>query len=402
LLSTHNIVKKYRLNLSVVTRALVVSGKDMLLGEDVIVIGNYAYIIDTNKLIKEIIEKTKGVHIFSKILERNTRDKGGIISTLIRDYNIDIRRVSSREIYVADRRATNYKIVKSNTVINNRYAIPGTELKGVIRTALLYWLVKENINGLRDEISKRIDELGQNLIDPKNAGWKIESLIKYILKIPKQARNREVTHYYDVMKNLQISDPLDINEKTVLDTLVVAKRRDPLNMIKSITPVICLSQGAEMLYELNIYKEPPVPTPIHGDIRKLYMETIPYVFKALKEYSLALIDYEKNLLAQYQSIATKDFVEKLESWRSAVSSNSNVFYIKIGFGANMYSKTIYLALPVDLREKLENAMTNIVKARSRGKITVWDHRTLKLVGSDHLRGKITPFAWSKIILTPWE
>ncbi|GEM_PF-3067313 len=390
----------YDVTLEVLTRVLVGSNRDLLLGEDVIIRENKAYIINFERVIEKIFSQGRSILQLSDLLSNLKRNRRtGILSTLLKTYNINLEEVAKRVVETTDNRVEKYKILKNNIVLNDVYCVPGTEIKGVMRTALIYWIVKNNIDYFRKGLLQVIDELKNGDIRDKDAGWIIEKYLKTVLRFEElNPKYRKVIHYYDVLKNIQITDPYYVNENVVLDSIVVAKRKNPFKDIISIIPAICLNRDAKMSYELNIYDEPVMPTRLHKELRDLYENTIPYIWRALREYSLDLINYEKKLLRISPKNATMDFMRKLDEWEKEVKSNTSVFYVKIGFGAGLYSKTIYMALPDDLRRKLEETMFFLVSRRTRGRISIWDHLTMKLVGSDHLKGKITPFAWSKIIV----
>jgi len=391
----------YDVTLEVLTRVLVGSNRDLLLGEDVIIRENKAYIINFERVIEKILSQGQSILQLSDLLSNLKRNhRTGILSTLLKTYNINLEEVAKRVVETTDNRVEKYKILKNNIVLNGVYCVPGTEIKGVMRTALIYWIVKNNIDYFRKGLLQVIDELKNGDIRDKDAGWIIEKYLKTVLRFEElNPKYRKVIHYYDVLKNIQITDPYYVNENVVLDSIVVAKRKNPFKDITSIIPAICLNKNAKMNYELNIYDKPVMPTRLHKELRELYENTIPYIWRALREYSLDLINYEKKLLRISPKNATMDFERKLNEWEKEVKSNTGVFYVKIGFGAGLYSKTIYMALPDDLKRKLEETMSFLVSRRTRGRISIWDHLTMKLVGSDHLKGKITPFAWSKIIIT---
>ena len=120
-----------------------------------------------------------------------------------------------------------------------------------------------------------------------------------------------------------------------------------------------------------------------------YNEVYTVFFDALRYFSLKLIDYEIRQLSKLPS--ARQFVERLKSWRGEVEAGK-AYYFKIGFGAGMYSKTIYLSLNREEQAQLIDIMSRKIRRRTRGKIHVWDTLTLKLVGSRY-PSEIVPFGW---------
>lgn len=404
------IAKKYRVKLEVMTETFVWSGRDLLTGIDIIIQEDEgkkkAYLIDLDKFIDKIMEKKK----VSELLGHTKKifDPRRDLREIARRYGVSLESTSYAVIPVMYEKASRKRYVKEHIRVGGAFSIPGSEVKGVLRTAILSGLVKDSSGGeTRKIIASAINKLnpekkrvgrekrgGKPSI--KNVSLELENRllsVQVVLNEGNQAKSS-----VNVLKYIQVSDPIDNQVKPVLDGLVVALRRDPMSKTIASIPLIGLQKGSKITYELNILDKPCYDNEVSNSIRNLYEKIIPKLDDYLRRYSLSIIDYEKRLLGRLMNSGATSFYRELFRWEEDVKRNEGVFYIKIGFGTGMYSKTIYLALSHDMRRMLEEKMSHIMRDLSRHKIRRWDSLTLKLIGSRYDEHEIIPFGWIKLEL----
>ncbi len=384
-----NLFTKYILEASVVSEVFVWSGNDALVGYDIVFVNDRAYLIDHELMASKLLE-TSSQNILNEL--KIVLDKGLDLLGFLKKYGIRVDEISRDTLPLKDRRVLmkNYKYVKDHIRMKNIPYIPGSEIKGVLRTALLNFLF-----GIGKIPRKTIDEIMQGLekgiTKEKDAGWGVEKIFKMILSY-ESYRRRAQHHSVDVLHYLHISDPLEMKSRYAVDTIAVVKRTEP-GKTTAIQPIIGLEQGSRFIYEVNLYRPVREDVSGHGsEIGKLlekYNMVYTVFFDALKYFSLKLIDYEIRQLNRLPS--ARQFVERLKSWRGEVEAGK-AYYFKIGFGTGMYSKTIYLSLSREEQARLIDIMSKKTRLKTRGKISIWDTLTLKLVGSRY-PSEIVPFGW---------
>ncbi|MCD6300935.1 MAG: type III-A CRISPR-associated RAMP protein Csm5 [Staphylothermus sp.] len=390
----HVIREKYNVELEVMTEVHVGNNKELLLGHDVIVFDDNAYVISMEKLFEKILRHTKGLS-YSKILKLIDTEEN-IIQRFFKEYMIKPEEVSMKILPILDKRALSSKTIMDHIKLGDHYLIPGSEIKGLFRTAILYKFVKTNKEILK-QIIESIDNLAEGYIDERNIGWSIEKVLKRSITLYYSKGSRgPITQNVDILKYLQVTDPIDYEEKSAIDSIVITKRTNPFKELIAVNPIIALNNGTRIRYELSIHEVPSKGKETHQPIRELYNKTMPELMNALKEFSLNLIEYERNLLKHLSTREAQEFYELLGNWQDEVKNENNTFYLKIGYGTGMYSKTIFMALDHGTRNKLIDTMSKLIKAKTRGRISYWDNFTLKLVGSKYNEGKIVPFGWIKL------
>ncbi len=379
-------MKKYVLDLEVMTSVFIGNGKDLLLNID-LVLGDdgKAYLIDWDK----ILEKIPLQHII-RFLDRGA----GNISTMLSDYGVSPAEVSSQVIPVlypiSGETAGRTRKIKDHITLNNVPVVPGSSVKGVVRTSVLNNLVMLTNN---EKLNRTIKESIESIIhgkkkkkrkDLKNTSSRLEEEFLKV-KIPLGDND----YLLDILKFIQVSDPISINPKPALDAVIVAKKTGFPRPVVTV-PVIALGEKSRFRFEMNIYDLPPKGAELSPKLEKLYRETVAKISDYLKKYSIMLIDFEKNIYGHIGGSGSS-FASVLEEWRKEVEENNNTYYVKIGGYCGHYSKTIFLSLDDNLRRKLQ---VNMSKIRRRS----WDTKTLKLVGSKYIVKRIVPFGWVRLTL----
>lgn len=114
------------------------------------------------------------------------------------------------------------------------------------------------------------------------------------------------------------------------------------------------------------------------------------ILDSLKKFSEKLLTYEIGILEGFENKGFDlSIIDEIKKWLNEVRGSNNVFYLKIGYGAGHYSKTVYLALPDDLKKFLKQFMT-------RCRRMLWDDVSYRVLGSQYHQGRIIPFAWVRL------
>ncbi len=393
-----NIVyRRYRVSVDVETAVHVWSSESYVADIDYTIRNNEFLLLDYTKVVKQL--EDKGVSIAEAIAS------GEKLSSLITRYGVKIEDATRDKLCVPDTivaKLKNAKEVRINIKTNNIHYIPGSELKGLIRTAILYYMVK---NGFVDwkTISDQMDQILWEKKGLLMAGYPVEAILKK--QVQYYRRGKPLLYIIDVLMYLAVTDPLELNPKPYVEDIVVIHRTNPSDIVADIF-VEALSKGSSYSYEVY-FKEHVSSDAISESISKGEINTNLYnnlidsykslyrektIFDALKTFSKDLINYEKNVLSGIgrRGYSVDEIVNIMEKWLDDVENN-RCYYLKIGFGCGHYSKTVYLALPSDLREKLVMAMS-----KRLGRI--WDHYTLRVLGSKYYSNDriVEPFGWVKI------
>ena len=131
--------------------------------------------------------------------------------------------------------------------------IPGSSIKGAVRTALLYNLIKDNENvasKARAEIMREISERHfdrKNIRNIENISSRLEQQLINTLKI--DSRNSSVK---SIMKGFLISDskPLSVNDLCLCKKIDVALEKEDENTIN--LPRECISPDTEIVFDVDI------------------------------------------------------------------------------------------------------------------------------------------------------
>ncbi len=389
------IFEKHRVYLKVMTETHIWSGDILLRNIDLIACMNnsnniIAYIIDMNKLIKSIIERNVYNDLINAIENKN-------ILKLLSRYRIDAENVALTKYRSKIEPQQLDLTVKKHLLINNVPLIPGSEIKGLIRTAILNYMISHNIID-----RSKIDNILKNLSfseNIKNIDLPIEMSMKRKISVG--------TPPLDLLRFVSISDPLKYSINPVLDKFITLKLINEEEVANE--DVIALDENSVIEYELSLYH--PVSKEVikgvynskaYEELLKLYKTLLKdekelKLLDILKVFSLKLLDFEIQRFNNVKGEVDKSFISRLKEWKEKVSKSNNLFYFKIGYGAGVYSKTIFLSMDPRQRNNLINIMSSIIAAKTRGRINVWDTLTMKIVGSEYLFGKrIVPVGWVRL------
>ncbi|GEM_PF-6783623 len=154
-----NLFTKYVLEASVVSEVFIWSGNDVLVGYDIVFVNDRAYLIDHDLMASKLLE-TSSRNILGEL--KNVLDRGLSLLGFLKKYGIRVDDISRDTLPVKDRRILmeTYRYVKDHIRMKNKPYIPGSEIKGVLRTALLNFFVSTGKIPRKtiDEIMQGLDE----------------------------------------------------------------------------------------------------------------------------------------------------------------------------------------------------------------------------------------------------
>ena len=275
------------------------------------------------------------------------------------------------------------EISESIKTLNELY-IPGTSLKGAIKSAILYNELDSNC------ISKLYEVLRNNGSVDK---YKYERFMDNIFTSEKvQMRSRVQPPQKNIMKFLQISDSTTIKTPTIYDVATIMssfkmgfsefysrnkKTHEPtLNYLETIQKGNKLSFNIQNNYDCEFFAK-------LGLDDKKHLISYDNIKKSIFEFSKDLIRNEIEFAQNYNISFLEKFYQKLEGENTL---NSPV--LKIGSGSGFFSTTVGLKI----KEYDENLFDEIRRG-TRGK--TYDFMFPKSRKITYLGGM--PLGWIKLI-----
>ncbi len=363
-------IKKYRLILEAYSPIHIWSGETLDKRFDAVEKDGGVYIIDISRLI-ELAKNMNRLDVFDNL--RN-------IQTILTTLNItDVERVAryklngSLQLSESLGRFTN--VNRINTLIklaDHRPYIPGSEVKGSIRTAILYYKCKKDPQMLKSVL----DNLFNKKINRRTAARDLENRV---------FRNDRRDMHYDLLRSLIISDLYPLQKDANLSIgemlLLTPKSRYTISFVE----YICES------------------TQFHGSMGIRTLADTDSIDKNLlvnscREFSKDIVSYEKTKLnglkskTQNTSICNiydqlLDFYRYLEN-----TLNNGSTIIRLGYGEGHFSTTIGLLLYGN------NEFYTRYEALLH-RLEVKDPISRKLIiATDKKGSKIMPFGWTRIEL----
>jgi CRISPR type III-A-associated RAMP protein Csm5 len=359
----HLTLKKYRASLKPLTPTIVLSGTEGIVGIDVLIRQKDVCVIDIENLPSQVpleIANTEEHKIY--------------------------------EIFMKHRDALPCKLTSMNNIgelnagkrvkLPQEHVVPGSTLKGYIRTALMYYMLTSNDikrERFSEMIKKTIDSLKEKkLIDAS------KPLEQYFFK---RKRLKEQGGEVDVLQNLHVSDPLAKESLSYslewLRVYNLSKRREvtELTRLSSMAGIVLV--GGNLIYEINIVKaRPSFEAPgksrqdLLGIIDKLNELASIDLTAALRTFGCDLVDHELSLIKDINELS--GYKRVLQSFKEKYcgASQQNCVISRIGFMTGHIAKTIDLYIKKQYPKMYEELKKSMSKRLHRK----WNDSTIKLVG----------------------
>ena len=333
------------------------SGETLFSNLDFIVDGNDVLIVDIDKVIREVksVEKPEEYKEFLRELLEKYKQTGQYTKLL-------------RELYGVKLEFKNV-ITSGNTVdqiLNiNPNIIPASEVKGLIRTAVINELLKSDNKVFNETMKRILDEMNKSNL--KNIGRVAEQVVK--VKLPTKTE-------YDALKTLLISDPIVESAKFGLNEIKIFNLKGGrLGSIYAIT-----FTGGKLIYEAKIVKPNDYGVYKNSKIKDLD-DKIRWdkIRDSLMNFSKVVIDDETLKINEYMSYnqSNKKDLNKYWEFLKSIKNIKDCIPLRIGMFTGHVAKTIEVSdnvrISKDIKKKREELLSKFYGKR-------WDNSTLKITG----------------------
>jgi CRISPR-associated protein Csm5 len=304
------------------------------------------------------------LHNFLRTLNENGKK---IDFSKIRHYiaylNSDLEKVSHREVH--EHIKTSYKAY-----------IPGSSIKGAIKTALLYDMVKSDDVSHMNRLFSRGRDNRVRLDFRKSQDFQDRFF----------SAARGNASYTSIMKFIQISDTSTIPKVSIYTTASVKATRTGYewyqrvgNMVK--TSLETIDQGNELRCQMNITQRDEILRKLEVENKRNYLED-DNILDCIYRFSDDIIHNEINFAGRYDIKFLEDFYSKLKS-----KNNPKNPLLNIGHGTGFLGTTIGLKIKDEDPEIYEN-----VRESTRGR-TYSDEfpKTRKIILDENI-----PLGWVQV------
>ena len=362
------VVKKLSIIVEPLTPIHVWSGDDAVTGIDLVYIDDKACVVDYEKIPQEVIAEALGIDINQ-------------LQNVLLKYKERIPcRITAK---VVSRPAP-----RARVKLVNKYIIPGSSLKGYIRTAVAF----HKISSMDPSRAKSALQSGIDLFKPpKNVAQGLEGLLF------REPRPRKARGFVDMFQMIYISDPvLNDVELSLLEFLVKEPINSDLRDISRIN-VIAFTKG-KLKYVLTLVAPVSInqivnPAREHyKDLNRLTEPLKMNLLDILRSFGCHILKYELNRVQNITQLNEYvKFLQKLSKDYCERGFENECVIGRLGFMTGHQAKTI-LTLIKTIEPDLYN---EVVSFMSRNLGRIWDERTFKLTKiNDALMG----IGWCKICL----
>ncbi|SES90672.1 type III-A CRISPR-associated RAMP protein Csm5 [Anaerobranca gottschalkii] len=340
---------------------------------DYIYDNNKVYYIDHDKLYDEIEKHPQGESLLEEyikiIKEQSKRNSNSYnLTSFLISCKIDFKKAV---LSAVETEGVINKQISLHIKTNNAPYIPGSTIKGAIRTAIIFNLFEED-----DDTKLLYEYIFKNKDDDKKRGEKHYIGENYLYKGDR-----------DILKHLQVSDSQLFTESDLVVTNL--KRINIINNKGSSIPIVreVIKEGAKTILTIKTLGED-----YHEDIKDfLFLKKGEEkgLLKLINEYTKVNISKEirmlkkekgeKALISFYENLIQS--VEKLDNTQEAI--------MRIGWGKTYFDNTISNKLKEENIERIKNEIFSNSKSKTVFPTT--------RVYSD-INKKIRPLGWVKITI----
>lgn len=376
--------KRYVVKLKPRTPIHVWAGSDAVVGVDAFIVGNDFYYLRP-----ELLDQLSA-SMLEDVVKRAEKDPKGAMraffnALLQRDAIASIAKVKVRAVTPEAR----VRLLHENIV-------PGSTLKGYIRTAIIRMLLKGMPTGIPELIRRGVNTSAK----PAWASVGLEALLFRKPRTPRQGG------FVDVLELLMVSDPEVVEKKLSLRELRVVHVCGLQNAIATqLAVTLDPTQHEALRYTVTVNTSPVELEKV--DYRKLRREDAKdlegavklkddfaakladkaFLLEALREHGCKLVKIEREKLCR----GLNDYAELLDDLSKLCKEGLQCVPARIGFMAGRESKTI-----IDLVHAYTPDVYNeVASIMSQQLGRDWDAKTLKLVDFD---GKLVGVGWCELCM----
>ena len=335
---------------------------------DYIAIGKEIYVLSKDKFLRKLLEK--GIlDEFSQIADKIAKATGvsEVILELKRFYekhgflNAEFLRDVSLYSIKTSLKLEEMKLKQIGYLVrdlNGRIYIPGSSIKGAIRTSILYGIITSNSKNIKELRRILLIKLKQRRkLSPQKIARDIED--RFLCGMYK-IRERPIPEAQrDLLRGLIVSDgkPLPENSASVImiKLLEDSKERD-LTLVEAINP------GIESIHEIKLDDAflDVIANRMKLSDRVEFLHKLPEV---INNFYLEVLKHEMNYAKKMKWSKLETFYIRL---RKEIERDKDSFLIRIGWGSGWISTTIGLILKNYLPD-LMSMIRRTLKMGIRGK-----------------------------------
>lgn len=371
-------METYNYKVEVISPIHVGSG-ETLLPVDYIFHNNRLYVMDVEGIIESLT--VKQCDLFSKTLIQ----QGDLLKTL-QLLNMPLTNIEKNAKYSfpATIKPTQlHCFIKS--AFNNPY-LPGSSIKGALRTAICYSLfsLPNNKRWLFNEVRRRIRW--------RNAAKALQDFVESIFGSKK---NRYSPHH-DVLKFLRISDsePAELSALEVEEINVITVKTANKNRKQVKTFIEALKPGTILYGNLSIDKT--LSREAYSQFKKGFknyeaLTNVGAISSYAKNFCSAIIDHEMEFAAVQGINQLKVFYQNLKE-NVLQKLGENEFLLRLGWGSGYMSVTIGMLLMEDagLFQQLRKKFRKLGKPY--GKLFPTSRKVISR------QGQMIPLGWAKFTI----
>lgn len=338
-----------KFKLKVLTPTFIGSGETLSPILDFVFERNQITLIDHDKL-QDWLYKSKERDIYIKDLTKLAQEGKGNIGRFFIDYKLkldDFKKISYKLAFSTEGRNDLSKILRriNLPILSGSGAyIPGSTIKGLLRSAFIFKFINDNGGQEKVNISKNI----LDNYDPR---------FSYIGEdIFRKDKKRMDT---DAMRFIQVTDtnivPLEKLNVFLLERITRSDSSIP-------QLILGLSKDTEFELEINILKgleKSDMP-----DYWKELFKDERIIIDALHSYMITLMEYEKTLVEKINNSISKSlsifYSRYISEEKSLEDNKKNSCIVRIGFGKTYYFNSIGYFLTEEEKKKF-----NIGRYRGR-------------------------------------
>jgi len=377
-------------------------------------ISNWSYDVENNKIkiynfekvVRALKNNPQRLMNLTATIERHPLSKN--LGEILRNYSLDINPEYEVEFKGKVKKQRNgkeeYKQIWEFIKENRKVYIPGTEVKGAIRTALFYKILKDKFQEdekLKNQFLKEYKNClnFKHFKDEKDKKRKIQKNFSQL-----EQKWESIVFRAGFEKAFDKYFKFEDAKKDILKILLISdsnlKKPSEVLQIKDIT-ALGISRHFEELHELVKSGEKfvlDIKIPFKEEYKKIFPETFVYlgmkkIREACFEFALAVLDADKEYFEKTKEINSTSktkILEKLEERKklAKISPEKKWIILRIGKHQGFLSTTINLLVKQLNRDLYSRAYEHIVH---RGYLN-FPNKSRKLTIDNELLG------W--VILTP--
>lgn len=367
--------EKRKIELQILTPVHIGSKEGRLTALDFVWASRYVHIIDEQKFGRFLLER-KLIDHFIQDVKKGPVNLERFLSERARcEIPKDLPKVSVRTIPGGDNQMQEFRpFIRDG---KGTIFIPGTSLKGVFRTAILYKKVKSD-NDLRRKIESQIDREAEQDLGKKRRFYSETVLQKQQMQdfqLPGAKRGPN----QDLLRCITVRDAYPSGELAteIIRIHFLSKSKDnnfywsqdKRNSGRDL--VIWVEAVTGGIFETEIIWDQKLFEVFKNHNKKIEfpVNSLEEIFKAVEDMNRDLIEEEIKFFSldsgkKSQVAGYKEYLKDRASGAGAATSLRNWYenqknksneLLRVGFGSGMLSTTVDLILPHNLRQKIRDA-----------------------------------------------